>query len=117
MTHQATDSQRCDAIISYQQLFRDGSGPTLTENWRLKFVNAGFSLLSNLNFANPAIKWSSIMQELTVEDLKLVSGGVERQYDIVPNAQSDWGNRLNDASNMLGNFGGWLGRSIYDATH
>ena len=57
------------------------------------------------------------MQELTMEDIEIVSGGKERRYDVVPDAQSDWGIRLNDASNMLGSFGSWLGLSIYDMTH
>jgi hypothetical protein len=55
------------------------------------------------------------MHELSTYDIELVSGG--RPYDWVPNAQSDWGNRLNDATNMLGNFGSKLGIAIYDWTH
>ena len=59
------------------------------------------------------------MQELTMADIEFVSGAKAnvRPYDVVPGAKSDWGNRLNDAANMLGTFGGWLGREIYDLTH
>ncbi len=58
------------------------------------------------------------MQELSFEESNIVSGGaVTRQHDLVPLAQSDWGNRLNDGANLLGSFGSWLGSSIYDLTH
>jgi hypothetical protein len=62
------------------------------------------------------------MRQLTFEEINQVSGGIKddspsRQYDWVPRAQSDWGIRLNDVTNMLGEAGGWIGRSIYDWTH
>jgi hypothetical protein len=57
------------------------------------------------------------MQELTNQDIDLVSGGADREHDIVPEAKSEWGNLVNDVSNTLGKLGGWIGRSIYDATH
>jgi hypothetical protein len=57
------------------------------------------------------------MQELTLEDIASVSGAGPRYYDVVPAAQSDWGNRLNDATNMFGEFGSRLGSKIYDWTH
>lgn len=62
------------------------------------------------------------MQELSIAELAIVGGGqaketAPRPYDWVPNPQSEWGKRLNDASNMFGNAGGWLGRAIYDWTH
>lgn len=55
------------------------------------------------------------MKELSFDEVEFVSGG--RPYDWVPNAQSDWGNRLNDVTNMLGEFGSWLGGKAYDLTH
>jgi hypothetical protein len=55
------------------------------------------------------------MKEISFEEMDLVSGG--RPYDWVPDAQSEWGNTLNDATNMFGTFGSWLGVSIYDALH
>jgi hypothetical protein len=60
------------------------------------------------------------MQQLTTSEINDVFGAEKnagRQYDWVPGAQSDWGNRLNDVTNMLGEAGGWLGRSFYDWTH
>lgn len=61
------------------------------------------------------------MNELNLAEIDLVSGGMymcsARRFDWVPCAQSDWGHRLNDATNMLGEWGSWLGRNLYDWTH
>ena len=63
------------------------------------------------------------MHELIAEEINSVSGGrtekcgVKREYDLVPCAQSGYGDILNDASNMFGTFGSWIGRSAYDLTH
>lgn len=56
------------------------------------------------------------MLDLSFEDVDMVSGG-RRQYDWVPDAESEWGKTLNDATNMLGNWGAALGGWIYDETH
>ncbi|MDQ1817533.1 hypothetical protein RBA41_29935 [Massilia sp. CCM 9210] len=40
------------------------------------------------------------MQDLNLEEIAMVSGGCERRrFDLVQNAQSDWGHRTNDISN------------------
>lgn len=57
------------------------------------------------------------MHTLNLLEIEAIAGGVERQYDWVPDAQSELGNRLNDATNMLGNWGAALGGAIYDWTH
>lgn len=57
------------------------------------------------------------MKALNMMEIEAIAGGVDRQYDWVPDAQSEAGKTLNDASNMLGNWGAAIGGAIYDWTH
>ncbi|CUI08029.1 hypothetical protein LXA47_28335 [Massilia sp. P8910] len=57
------------------------------------------------------------MQDLNPEEIEMVSGGGGRKYDLIPNAQSDWGNRTNDIANGLGELGSKIGIGLYDMLH
>lgn len=58
------------------------------------------------------------MQELNLGEIEMVSGGGERRrFDLVPNAQSEWGNIANDVANGLGELGSSIGIGLYDLLH
>jgi hypothetical protein len=58
-----------------------------------------------------------IMRVITPKEMELVSGGVDRKHDLVPNAQSEHGRFVNDMANMLGRWGDFIGSKVFDWTH
>jgi hypothetical protein len=59
------------------------------------------------------------MKELIAAEVDMVSGGEGkgRRYDVVPDAQSEYGRLANDISNAAGEAGSSLGIAIYDWFH
>jgi hypothetical protein len=59
------------------------------------------------------------MHELTTKELDIIAGGRINEASLrqpTP-ATSELGKQVNDIAAMLNDFGGWLGRSVYDWTH
>lgn len=59
------------------------------------------------------------MQVLNVEEIMMVSGGKAspRRFDMIPQAQSEWGRVANDVFNGLGELGSSIGIGLYDLLH
>jgi len=62
------------------------------------------------------------MQELSIFEVGYVSGGAECKETAslrnpIPCADTDTAKLVNSVARGLNDFGGWLGRKLYDATH
>ncbi len=60
------------------------------------------------------------MQELTIEEVLMVSGAGNAQSGTLVRptpGESEWGRRINDIAAAANAFGGWLGCKIWDLTH
>lgn len=60
------------------------------------------------------------MRELTTLEIALVGGAIRNGDPSLARptrGESELGRQINDIAGMLNEFGGWLGRSIYDWIH